>query len=200
MSQIHQALETNVNGQNVTAEDTPMLWPIADACSRRRMIVGSILGLGSSATVRAHAIASEAPNNPAIVKTIVAAKAIHQEEDFQASPHRIYEVLLDAKQFSAFSGDRPAKIDRSVGGPFSLFAGHIAGRNLELVPDRRVVQAWRAVAWPAGVYSIAKFELQGRDSGTHLVFDHTGFPPDLAEHLEGGWQENYWQPLRKYLG
>ena len=47
MSQIHQALETNVNGQNVTAEDTPMLWPIADACSRRRMIVGSILGLGS---------------------------------------------------------------------------------------------------------------------------------------------------------
>ena len=85
-------------------------------------------------------------------------------------------------------------------GPFPFFAGHIAGRNLELVPDRRVVQAWRAVAWPEGVYSIAKFELQGRNSGTHVVFDHTGFPPDLADHLEAGWQENYWQPLRRYLG
>jgi activator of HSP90 ATPase len=54
--------------------------------------------------------------------------------DFKASPERIYEVLLDAKQFSAFSGGRPAEIDRDVGGAFSLFAGHIAGGNLELLP------------------------------------------------------------------
>jgi activator of HSP90 ATPase len=100
--------------------------------------------------------------------------------------------LLDARQFSAFSGGRAAEIDRTVGGAFSLFTGHIVGRNLELVSNRRIVQAWRAVAWPEGVYSIARFELQRRGSGTRVVFDHTGLPPALAEHLEGGWQENYW--------
>ena len=74
------------------------------------------------------------------------------------------------------------------------------GRNLELIPARRIVQAWRVVPWPEGVYSIAKFELQDQGSGTKVIFDHTGFPTDLAEHLESGWQENYWKALRSYLG
>jgi activator of HSP90 ATPase len=178
----------------------PTALPIADAYSRRRMLAGSVIGLGSLATAGAHANTREVSAESPKLKAIIAAKAIHQEEDFKASPQRIYEVLLDAKQFSAFSGGRSAEIDRNVGGAFSLFAGHITGRNLELVPNRRLVQAWRAVAWPEGVYSIARFELQRQGSGTRVVFDHTGFPPDLAEHLESGWQENYWKSLRKYLG
>jgi hypothetical protein len=34
-------------------------------------------------------------------------------------------------------------------------------RNLELVPAKHVVQAWRSQAWPEGVYSIVNFELAG---------------------------------------
>jgi activator of HSP90 ATPase len=132
-------------------------------------------------------------------KAVVEAKAIHQEEVFSASPKRIYEALLDAAQFKAFSGGRAARIDRTVGGVFSLFDGHIVGRNLELAANRLIVQAWRVVDWPEAIYSIARFELRASPSGTKVIFDHTGFPPELAEHLAEGWQENYWQPLRKYL-
>ena len=87
---------------------------------------------------------------------------------------------------------------------FSVFAGHIVGRNLELVPNQRIVQAWRVVTWPEGIYSIARFELvaqtsAGQSSATRIIFDHTGFPAELAEHLESGWRENYWDALRKYL-
>jgi activator of HSP90 ATPase len=192
-------MRTQREGDNVTDKTNPMASPIANAYSRRRMIARSMIGLGSLATSGAQASTREASGESPKMKAIIAAKAIHQEEDFKASPQRIYEALLDAKQFSAFSGGRRAEIDRDIGGAFSLFAGHIAGRNLELVPDRRIVQAWRAVAWPEAVYSIVRFELQRRDSGTRIVFDHTGFPSDLAEHLESGWQENYWKPLRKYL-
>jgi activator of HSP90 ATPase len=184
----------------MTDTTNPMTLAMADACSRRRMIAGSVFGLGSLATAGAQASTREASAESPKVKAIIAAKAIHQEQDFRASPQRIYEALLDSKQFSAFSGGRSAEIDRVVGGAFSLFAGHIAGRNLELIPNRRIVQAWRAAAWPEGVYSITRFELQGQDSATRIVFDHTGFPPDLAEHLESGWQKNYWEPLRKHLG
>ena len=123
---------------------------------------------------------------------------IHQEIDFNASPQRIYEALLDAKQFTAFSG-RAAEINREVGGAFSLFDGHINGRNVELVPNKRIVQAWRTVDWPEGVYSIAKFELKAQGPGTHLVFDHVGFPERLHDHLAAGWEENYWSLLRKYF-
>lgn len=93
-----------------------------------------------------------------------------------------------------------AKIEARAGGAFSLFDGHIIGRNIELVPDRRIVQAWRVVDWPEGIYSIARFELDAQGSGTRLVFDHTSFPAGLHDHLASGWQERYWAPLKKYLG
>jgi len=124
--------------------------------------------------------------------------SIHQEVDFAASPHQLYEALLDSKKFSAFSG-RAAEIKREPGGAFSLFDGHIVGRNLELVPDKRIVQAWRVVDWPEGVYSIVRFELKAQGSGTQLVFDHIGFPPGLRDHLAEGWEGHYWSLLKKAL-
>ena len=123
---------------------------------------------------------------------------IHQEIDFNASPQQLYEALLDAKQFTEFSG-RPAEINREVGGAFSLFKGHIIGRNVELVPNQRIVQAWRVVTWPEGAYSIARFELKPQGPGTRLVFDHIGFPEGLHDHLAEGWEENYWTLLKKYF-
>jgi len=124
--------------------------------------------------------------------------AIHDEIDIAAIPKRVYEALLDSKQFTALSG-MPAEINKEAGGKFSLFEGHIFGRNVELVPDRRIVQAWRVDGWPEGVYSIAKFDFEAKGAGTHLVFDHTGFPPDLKEHLAAGWKEHYWDTLQKYF-
>ena len=123
---------------------------------------------------------------------------IHQEIEFNASPQQLYEALLDSKQFIAFSG-RAAEINREVGGGFSLFKGHIIGRNVELIPNERIVQAWRVVTWPEGAYSIARFELKPQGSGTRLVFDHVGFPEGLHDHLAAGWEENYWSLLRKYF-
>ena len=123
---------------------------------------------------------------------------IHQEIDFSASPQRLYEALLNTKQFSEFSG-RPAEINGEVGGAFSLFKGHIVGRNVELVPNQRIVQAWRVVKWHEGAYSIARFELKPQGSGTRLVFDHIGFPEGLHDHLAAGWEENYWSLLKKYF-
>lgn len=123
---------------------------------------------------------------------------IHQEVDFKVGPSRIYEALLDAKRFSAFTKDS-AEIDRQPGGTFKLFGGRIEGRNIELVPNQRIVQAWREVSWPPGIYSIAKFELVVRSSGTRIVFDQTGIAEDDWGHLSEGWPLHYWEPLHKYL-
>ncbi len=130
---------------------------------------------------------------------------IHQEVDFNVSPGRLYETLLDSKQFSEFASllgefsANSARIDPSVGGAFSLFDGHITGRNIELVPNQRIVQAWRAANWPAGVYSVVKFELEKQGSGTHLVLDHTGFAGGLHDGLASGWQSHYWDPLTQHF-
>jgi activator of HSP90 ATPase len=131
---------------------------------------------------------------------------IHQEINFKVSPQRVYETLLSSKQFSDCTkksfGDFTAMsaiIDSTVGGTFSVFDGHIIGRILELVPNQRIVEAWRVVDWPAGVYSIAKFEFKPQGYGTRLIFDHIGFPEGLKEHLSIGWQQHYWGALITYL-
>ena len=125
--------------------------------------------------------------------------AIHQEVDFPGSPSRLYEALLDERQFGALTC-APAEIQAEAGGRFSLFGGRVTGRHVELVPGQRIVQAWRVEAWPPGVYSLVRFELTEQDSGTHLVLDQTGFPPQDRGALDGNWPRMYWEPLRRHVG
>lgn len=124
---------------------------------------------------------------------------IHQEVDFKASAKRIYEALLNDKEHGEFTG-APAKISRDVGGAFSCHGGMVVGRNVELIANERIVQAWRIGDWDEGVYSIVRIELREQGSQTRLVMDHSGFPEGTGEHLEGGWHKMYWDPLRKFLG
>lgn len=127
------------------------------------------------------------------------AQAIRQEVAIAASASRIYQALLDASQFSAFTGGAAAEIEARPGGAFSAFGGMITGRNVELVADRRIVQAWRVANWPEGVYSIVRFELEPSGTGTKLTLDHLAFPEDAADHLASGWHKMYWAPLKAYL-
>ena len=123
---------------------------------------------------------------------------LHQEIDIKASRLRIYDALLDSKQFAAFTG-APAEISREPGGIFSIFGGLIVGRNVEVAPKERIVQAWRPADWEAGLYSLVRFELKEWGQQTKVVLDHTGFPEGSFRHLNPGWYEHYWEPLRKFL-
>ena len=132
-------------------------------------------------------------------------ECIHQEVLIKASPARVYQALTDAKQFgkvTEFSipgAGASTTISSEAGGAFSLFGGVILGRHIELVPNERLVQAWREKSWAPGVYSVARFQLIDQGSSTKLVFDHTGFPQGAAGHLAPGWWSHYWEPLQKYL-
>lgn len=132
-------------------------------------------------------------------------ECIHQEVVIPASPARVYQALTDAKQFGKVTdfsipgAGASTTINSEAGGAFSLFGGVILGRHIELVPNERLVQAWREKSWAPGVYSVVRFQLNGQGAGTKLVFDHTGFPQGAAEHLAAGWKSHYWEPLQKYL-
>jgi activator of HSP90 ATPase len=173
--------------------------------SRRQWLLQSGLAFGVGSAVgpmRAFAAADDDVSRTA--------EAIHQEVVFNAAPKRIYDVLTDASQFQKIEAlgagmkgldvsSHPARISREPGGAFSLFGDYIVGRQIELVENRRIVQAWRVTSWDPGIYSIARFELAEQGSSTKLVFDHTGFPAGKAESLAAGWHEHYWQPLEKFL-
>jgi uncharacterized protein YndB with AHSA1/START domain len=123
-------------------------------------------------------------------------RSIEQEVLVPTTPERVFEVLTRGDEFSRLSGGAPAQIGAD-GETFSLFGGMILGRNLELVPGERVVQAWRAKTWAPGHYSIVRFDLKSVGQGTAVALTHVGFPPDQQAHLSSGWSANYLDPLRK---
>ncbi|MEO8344100.1 MAG: SRPBCC family protein [Betaproteobacteria bacterium] len=124
--------------------------------------------------------------------------AIHQEVTIKGSPEKIYKALTTADEFSQATG-APADIAAEEGRAFSCFGGQITGRNVEMSANKMIVQAWRAGAWPEGVYSIVRIGLDQAGDETKVTLDQSGFPDDAAEHLDGGWHKMYWDPLKAYF-
>ncbi len=87
--------------------------------------------------------------------------SLHQQIELPAPPKRVFEVLMDERQFAAVTG-LSARIDPTAGGAFKTFGGLIEGRNVELIPAQRIVQAWREVSWEPGFYSLVHFELKAQ--------------------------------------
>ena len=171
--------------------------------TRRQMVAGVFATCAAQMMMGNAAWGQSKENKMATIPSTSANQsrtALHQEIDYKASPQRVYDVLLSSKDFSKFSG-AAAEIDPKPGGTFSMFGGLVVGRNVELVPNQRIVQAWRlSQEFPEGTYSLVKFELKAVDSQTRVILDHTGFPEGHFDHLYEGWNSHYWEPLRKFLG
>ena len=118
---------------------------------------------------------------------------------FKSSAEAIFEALTNSEQFSELTRVS-AEIDAKEGGEFSCLGGMITGRTIEIESPKLLVQTWRAGNWEKGIYSTIKIELKViDDSKTKLLFEHNGFPEAHKVHLESGWHERYWEPLKKYL-
>ena len=123
---------------------------------------------------------------------------IQQTVTFKASPHDVYEALMDSAKHAAFSGSA-AKISREVGGEYSAYDGYITGKNLKLIPGGEIVQSWRASDWPEGQFSTVTFILLPIAEGTRLNFTHVDVPGGTEEEYAQGWIDNYWEPMKKML-
>jgi activator of HSP90 ATPase len=125
-------------------------------------------------------------------------RTIRQQVTFKASPHEVYELLMDEKKHGQFSRSKTT-ISRKVGGKISSGDGYIEGTNLELVPDKKVVQSWRDTDWPEGQYSKATWEFTPVASGTRMIFTQSGVPDDQYEATAQGWRDYYWEPMKEML-
>ena len=126
-------------------------------------------------------------------------KDIRQSVSFKAAPQRVYELLMDSRKHARFTG-APARISRKPGGRFTAFDSYISGVNIELVPDKRIIQAWRGSDWPDGHYSLVFFSLGKVPGGTLLKFIQIGVPEKEYKDIGAGWREFYWKPMKKMLG
>lgn len=126
-------------------------------------------------------------------------KTIRQSVTFKASPHEVYESLMDSKRHGKFTGSK-VKISRKAGSRFSVYDGDIEGVTLELIPDQKIVQSWRYSNWPKGHYSKATFSFKEISSGTRLTFTQTGVPEEFYNDISQGWRDYYWGPIKELIG
>jgi uncharacterized protein YndB with AHSA1/START domain len=127
-------------------------------------------------------------------------KTIKQRVKFKAPPEAIYDLLADSRKHSRLTG-RKAEISTKVGGTFSIGGDDVTGINVDLVPARRIVQAWRHRRFPEGIFSMAAITLKPTpDGGTELVLTHRGVPKDLIPETEQAWRDQYWSKIRAWAG
>lgn len=127
---------------------------------------------------------------------MIKTKNISQTVVLNASAHEVYDALMSSKKHSAFTGGK-AVMSQKEGGKFTAYDGYIKGINLELKPDKKIVQLWRAKDWPKGHASQVTYVLSGTTKKTTLKFTQKGIPAEQYKDLKKGWPDFYWKPLKK---
>ncbi|MBI3738777.1 MAG: SRPBCC domain-containing protein [Chloroflexi bacterium] len=118
----------------------------------------------------------------------------------KAEPEKIYRAWLSTKGHTAMTGS-PAKVEAKVGGLFTAWDGYISGKTLELKPYTRFVQAWRTTEFPEdSPDSRVEVLLEAAKGGTKLTLKHTNIPEGQADSYKKGWEEFYFEPMKKYFG
>ncbi|NIO07482.1 MAG: hypothetical protein GTO40_05550 [Deltaproteobacteria bacterium] len=115
-----------------------------------------------------------------------------------ASPEKIYNAWLDSQGHAQMTGS-PAQTSSAIGGKFEAWDGYIHGTNLELVPDKRIVQSWRTTEFDeSDADSRIEVTLENTDEGTRLTIKHTDLPPHGMQYKQG-WIDYYFDPMKEYF-
>jgi activator of HSP90 ATPase len=127
-------------------------------------------------------------------------KKIRQAVTFEAPPKKVYELIMDEKMHSEFSGNKVV-MSKDINGKFNLFDGYCTGFNIELKEGKKIVQGWhfKEKGWPDDHFSICTFEFAKAPKGTKLTFTQSHIPAHKAESLKEGWKEFYWNPMKAYI-
>jgi activator of HSP90 ATPase len=110
----------------------------------------------------------------------------------------VYDAWLNSEGHSAMTGS-PASISPVVGAEFTAWDGYIHGRNLELVPGRRIIQAWRTTEFKEDEPdSRIEITLEPIGEQTKLTLRHSHLPAHGKKYQQG-WFEAYFMPMEKYF-
>ena len=117
-----------------------------------------------------------------------------------ASAQDIYDAWLDSTGHSKMTGGE-ARASASVGDTFSAWDGYISGSNLELEPGRRILQSWRTTRFTENdADSRIEVMFEPVDGGTRVTIHHTHVPDGHTGYQDGGWENNYFVPMKRHFG
>jgi len=126
-------------------------------------------------------------------------KTIQQRVEFPASPQRLFDIYTDSKKHSAATGAK-ATVSKKAGDKFTAFDGMLSGRNLLVIPNQMIVQAWRGSHWKkTDPDSILIIKFSKTQKGARVDLAHVNVPDHDHAGVTKGWHHYYWEPWKTYL-
>jgi len=124
---------------------------------------------------------------------------IEMSVSFSARCSDIYDTLLDAQRVQAFT-QSASNVTKELNRQYTLFGGSITVCNIELIPNEKIVQKWRAADWPTDHFSTVTITLRSEDSGTKLDLKQVDVPLNDSQRTETNWHNFYWQRIKMVFG
>ncbi len=117
-----------------------------------------------------------------------------------APPRTVYDTWLDSGGHAAMTGGKPARMSAKIGDSVMAHDGFISGRNLALVPGRRIVQSWRSTHFTKDdADSVITVSLDAQAGGTRVAIAHANVPDGHTSYRDGGWQKSYFEPMKRHF-
>jgi activator of HSP90 ATPase len=124
---------------------------------------------------------------------------IEQSVRFNATARRLYELYINPRLHSAFTGAK-VTISAKPGSRFSAFNGMLSGQMSGVIPGKLIVQHWRSVHFkksdPDSVL-VLYFVQDGKHGRIDLA--HVNVPEHDHAGVTNGWKKHYWGPIKRYL-
>ena len=108
-----------------------------------------------------------------------------------ASPADLYNALTNPTMIEIWSGE-PAVMSTEPGSEFSLWDGEIVGRNIEFIPNQKIVQHW---FFGEEVDSVVTIKLHPDKKGTNVEVHQTNIPDEAFDNITEGWESDYFGSL-----
>lgn len=116
-----------------------------------------------------------------------------------ASATQIYNDWLSDDGHSEMTGGE-ATGSKVVGFEFTAWDDYITGKNLELIENKKIVQSWRTVEFPADKPdSHLEIELEEiSENQTKLKLKQSNLQIGDAKKYSDGWKMHYFEPMAEY--
>ncbi len=116
--------------------------------------------------------------------------------EIAADPEEVFAALTNPFQIELWSG-YPADMKAEKGYVFSLWEGDITGVNLEVIPNRTLVQEW--FFGEQEEQSVVHIFLKKNGGKTLLELEHTHIPEEVYDEITEGWRDYYLGSMKEML-
>jgi uncharacterized protein YndB with AHSA1/START domain len=105
-----------------------------------------------------------------------------------AEPSDVYAAITNPITIQLWTGES-VQMSTEPNSEFSMWDDSISGKNLEFIPDKKIVQQW--YFGDQETPSIVTIKLHPHKHGTSAELIHTNIPDDAFEDIVEGWNESY---------